>query len=95
MLESIDEGVGMIVRTLEELGLTRDTLVVFTSDNGGELNVTSNAPLRGGKSQLFEGGIRVPLIVKYPGHVPEGVVCSVPTSNVDFILPFSKQHLSR
>ena len=88
MLESIDEGVGMIVRTLEELGLTRDTLVVFTSDNGGELNVTSNAPLRGGKSQLFEGGIRVPLIVKYPGHVPAGVVCSVPTSNVDFYPTF-------
>jgi len=88
MLESIDEGVGMIVKKLEELRLSEDTLVVFTSDNGGELNVTSNAPLRGGKSQLFEGGIRVPLIVKWPGKVPGDKVCDAPTSNVDFYPTF-------
>ncbi len=88
MLESIDEGVGMIVKRLEELQLSEHTLIVFTSDNGGELNVTSNAPLRGGKSQLFEGGIRVPLIVKWPGKVPGGKVCDAPTSNVDFYPTF-------
>ena len=88
MLESIDEGVGMIVKKLEELRLSEDTLVIFTSDNGGELNVTSNAPLRGGKSQLFEGGIRVPLIVKWPGKVPGDKVCNSPTSNVDFYPTF-------
>jgi len=88
MIESIDEGVGLIVRKLEELRLNEDTLVIFTSDNGGELNVTSNAPLRGGKSQLFEGGIRVPLIVKWPGKFPKDKVCDAPTSNVDFYPTF-------
>jgi len=84
MLQSIDDGVGMIVAKLSELGLSKNTLIVFTSDNGGETNVTSNAPLRGGKSQLYEGGIRVPLIVRWPGRVNTGVTCSVPTVNVDF-----------
>ena len=88
MLESIDEGVGMIVKKLEELRLSEDTLIIFTSDNGGELKVTSNAPLRGGKSQLFEGGIRVPLIVKWPGKVPGDKVCNSPTCNVDFYPTF-------
>ena len=88
MLESIDQGIGMIVEKLKELGLVNETIVIFTSDNGGELNVTSNAPLRGGKSQLFEGGIRVPLIVKWPGQIPGDVVCDVATSNVDFYPTF-------
>jgi arylsulfatase A-like enzyme len=60
MLESIDDGIGMIMNKLDELGLADNIIVVFTSDNGGETNVTSNAPLRGGKSQLYEGGIRIP-----------------------------------
>ena len=60
MLESIDDGIGMIDRKLRELGLDHDTIFIFSSDNGGETNVTTNAPLRGGKSQLYEGGVRVP-----------------------------------
>ena len=88
MIESIDSGVGMIVKKLEEMQLTGETMILFTSDNGGELNVTSNAPLRGGKSQLYEGGIRVPLIVKWPGHTPKGRVSPVPTCNVDFYPTF-------
>lgn len=84
MLESIDEGVGMIRATLEDLGLAENTIVIFTSDNGGETNVTSNAPLRGGKSQLYEGGIRVPLIVHWPNAVPARAVCDQPTTNMDF-----------
>lgn len=103
MLESIDDGIGMIASKLDELGLAEETIVVFTSDNGGESpNVTSNAPLRGGKSQLYEGGIREPLIVRWPGRVPAGRVCRQPTVNVDFyptflaaarIKPDAKQHL--
>ncbi len=84
MLESIDEGIGLIARKLEELSLNENTIFVFTSDNGGETNVTSNAPLRGGKSQLYEGGIRVPMIVRWLNNVPAGEVCDSPTMNVDF-----------
>ena len=88
MLESIDDGVGMILDTLEALGLDRETIVVFTSDNGGELNVTTNGHLRGGKSMLYEGGIRVPLIVRWPGKVEAGTVCHRPTTNIDFYPTF-------
>ena len=88
MLESIDDGVGRILAKLEELKLDKNTLVVFTSDNGGESQVTSNAPLRGGKSSLYEGGIRVPLVIRWPGTVPAGKTCSTPTSNVDFYPTF-------
>jgi len=101
-LQSIDEGVGMIAKTLRDLGLARDTILVFTSDNGGEDRVTSNAPLRAGKSTLYEGGIREPLLVRRPGVVPAGTVCRTPTSNFDFyptfceaagIRPDPRQHL--
>ena len=88
MLESIDDGVGMILAKLKELKLDKNTLVVFSSDNGGESQVTSNSPLRGGKSSLYEGGIRVPLVVRWPGTVPAGKTCSTPTSNVDFYPTF-------
>ena len=84
MLQSIDDGVGMIMEALKRLNLDDNTVVIFTSDNGGENNVTSNAPLRAGKSSLYEGGIRVPLIVRWPKVVPPGTVCHTPTSNVDF-----------
>ena len=84
MLESIDHGIGEIAAKLDELGLAENTLLIFTSDNGGETNVTSNAPLRGGKSQLYEGGIRVPLIVRWPAQVANDAVSSVPTVNTDF-----------
>ncbi len=83
-LKSIDEGVGKIMEKLTELKLAENTIVVFTGDNGGEDNVTSNAPLRAGKSTLYEGGIRVPLIVRYPKLVPANTVCRTPTSNIDF-----------
>jgi len=83
-LESIDQGVGRILDKLRELGLDGRTLVVFTSDNGGEDRVTSNAPLRAGKSTLYEGGIREPLVVRWPGVVPPGTVCDTPVCTVDF-----------
>lgn len=83
MLESIDEGVGAILEELSRRRLDRDTLVVFTSDNGGETTVTTNAHLRGGKSQLYEGGIRVPLIARWPGRVPRGRVSAAPVVSTD------------
>ncbi len=84
MLQSIDEGIGLIAAKLGELGLAENTILIFTSDNGGETNVTSNAPLRGGKSQLYEGGIRVPLIVRWPARIKGQGVSDIPTMNTDF-----------
>ncbi|MBA3439322.1 MAG: sulfatase [Pyrinomonadaceae bacterium] len=91
MIDSMDESVGRITGKLEELKIADNTIIVFTSDNGG-LSVkegphtpsTSNAPLRTGKGYLYEGGIREPLIVRWPGVVKPGSVNHVPVSSVDF-----------
>jgi arylsulfatase A-like enzyme len=71
MIRSLDEGVGRVLGALDSAGLARTTLVVFTSDNGGE-RFSFNWPFTGGKFQLFEGGIRVPAILRWPGVVPAG-----------------------
>lgn len=84
MLKSIDEGVGQIIEKLELLGIADRTIIVFASDNGGDRPLTSILPLRGGKSTLYEGGIRVPLIVKWPGTIQPGSVCKIPTITPDF-----------
>ncbi len=89
-LESVDQGVGMIRDKLRELGLSQDTIIVFTGDNGGEDRVTSNAPLRAGKSTLYEGGIRAPLIVYWPGVTPPGRICHTPVCSVDFYPTFAQ-----
>lgn len=83
MLESIDEGVGNIVATLKKLGIEKNTLIIFTSDNGGETKVTSNAPLRAGKSTLYEGGIRVPMIACWPEKIKRGLTSDVPVNTLD------------
>jgi arylsulfatase A len=83
-LFSIDEGVGMIVARLKELGLDKNTIIIFTSDNGGESNVTSNAPLREGKSTLYEGGVREPLIIWNPAQFAKGALVHEPIVNFDF-----------
>ncbi|MBA2408963.1 MAG: sulfatase-like hydrolase/transferase [Gammaproteobacteria bacterium] len=85
MLESVDDGVGQILRTLEALGLDDNTLVVFTSDNGGE---TANTPLRTGKSTLYEGGIRVPLVMRYPAGMRAAVVSDTPVVTHDLYPTF-------
>lgn len=84
MLESIDQGVGKILDEVKRLKLDNHTLIVFNSDNGGETNVTTNADLHGGKSQLFEGGIRVPLVARFPGTLPRGQTCSAPVVSTDY-----------
>jgi len=84
MIESVDEGIGRLLKRLDELKLTDNTIVIFTSDNGGLVPITSNQPLRGGKGQLYEGGIRVPMIVRWPGVVQPGTKSDEPIINVDF-----------
>src|SRR6185436_20846983 len=87
----LDAAVGRVVDALAKHNLTERTLVIFTSDNGGlsvkegpNTPATSNAPLREGKGYLYEGGIREPLIVKWPGAVKPGTVCNTPVSSVDY-----------
>jgi arylsulfatase A len=88
MLESIDDGVGLIMQKLDELKLADNTVLIFMSDNGGERSVTDNFPLRAGKSFLYEGGLRVPCIVCWPGHTRPGTVCDVPIITHDFYPTF-------
>jgi arylsulfatase A-like enzyme len=94
MLYSVDESVGRILALLDELRLAENTLVIFSSDNGGvggyeregikkANGITDNAPLRGGKGMLYEGGIRVPYLFRWPGKIPPGTVCDTPINSVD------------
>jgi len=98
MVASLDENVGRLLDELARLGLEERTVVVFTSDNGGVggyrragvegmREITDNAPLRGGKGMLYEGGIRVPLLVRDP-RGGAGRLCEVPTTSVDFLPTF-------
>lgn len=85
MVENVDESVGRLWRKLEILGLEERTVMVFMSDNGGLWpQATSNAPLRAGKGHPYEGGIREPLIIRWPGATPPGSTCHVPVCSVDF-----------
>lgn len=94
MIASVDESVGRIMTTLDELKLADNTVLIFTSDNGGvggyvregvkaSGDITDNAPLRSGKGSLYEGGTRVPFIVRWPGVTAAGTACDVPTIHVD------------
>ncbi|MBM3854867.1 MAG: sulfatase [Verrucomicrobia bacterium] len=95
MIASLDESVGRVMAVLDELKLADHTVLLFSSDNGGVggyvregikrggNDITDNAPLRSGKGSLYEGGTRVPFIVRWPGQVKAGAVCDTPTIHVD------------
>lgn len=85
MLEKIDEGVGMIYAELIKQNLLHNTIIIFTSDNGGESRVTNNTPLRGAKSSIFEGGIRVPMVISWDGHIEKGAVNHTITATQDWL----------
>lgn len=96
MIKSLDDSVGKIISALDECGERDNTLFIFTSDNGGlsyeedgkrDAN-TSNLPLRGRKGSEYEGGIRVPWIVRWPGKAPAGVDCDAPIHHVDLFPTF-------
>jgi arylsulfatase A-like enzyme len=84
MIEAMDSAIGRVMTTLDELKLTNRTLVIFTSDNGGYDGVSDNRPLRASKGHLYEGGIRVPLIVRWPGVVRLSTTCQTPVISTDF-----------
>jgi arylsulfatase A-like enzyme len=84
MIEAMDAAMGRLFALLDELKLADNTLVIFTSDNGGFSGVADNRPLREGKGTLYEGGIRIPLIVRWPGAVPENTTCQTPVISTDF-----------
>jgi len=96
MVHSLDENVGRILKYLETHNLADRTLVVFTSDNGGYVNefkgrqVTDNTPLRSGKGSLYEGGIRVPLLIRLPGITASGATCETPVICMDFFRTFAE-----
>ncbi len=94
MIASVDESVGRVMALLDELKIAGNTVVIFSSDNGGvggyeregvnaAHGITDNAPLRSGKGSLYEGGTRVPLVVRWPGVVKPGSTCGVPAIHVD------------
>ena len=84
MIEAMDDAIGRVLAKLDELNLAEETLVIFTSDNGGYGGVTDLAPLRGVKGHLYEGGIRVPLFVRWTGQIEAGVVSGEPVISTDF-----------
>jgi uncharacterized sulfatase len=99
MCEVMDESVGLILEALDHLGLSDNTIVVFFSDNGGVFHcfadnkgeqITDMTPLRGEKGGIFEGGIRVPMIVRWPGKIRPNSVCNTPVVSVDFLPTFTE-----
>jgi arylsulfatase A-like enzyme len=88
MVETMDSSVGRVLAKLKELELEDDTVICFTSDNGGlstsEGSPTSNLPFRGGKGWTYEGGIREPFLIKWPGVTPAGYVCDTAVVSIDF-----------
>ena len=88
MVHSLDKNVGRLLDKLEELGIDDNTIVIFMSDNGGlstaESSPTSNLPLKAGKGWLYEGGIREPMIIKWPGVTEPGSECNFPVTSTDF-----------
>jgi len=85
MVEHVDEAVGRVLEMLKKNGLEENTLVILTSDNGGLIgkNVTDNSPLRSGKGDMYEGGVRIPLIMKWPNKIKGNSISNVPSTSAD------------
>ena len=83
MIERLDWEVGRVLQALEDQDVSEDTLVILTSDNGGEQKIARNLPLGGAKQSLNEGGVRVPYLLRWPGVLPEGKVFKTPVSAYD------------
>jgi arylsulfatase A len=79
----MDTGIGQILDKLDELNLTDHTIVIYVSDNGGLEQLQDQYPLRGGKAMVFEGGIRIPLVIRWPGHIKPGIQNDTPVIHDD------------
>jgi arylsulfatase A len=88
MMEVLDEGIGRVIAKIDAAGLRENTLVIFYSDNGGLLKDGAQTPWRGGKAQLYEGGIRVPLVMRWPGVIAPGRTSNAPVTSVDMFPTF-------
>jgi len=84
MVDAMDENVNKLLKTIKQLELEENTIVIFTSDNGGIRAVSSQSPLRAGKGSYYEGGIRVPLVVRWPKQIKAGTTCDTRVTNLDF-----------
>ncbi len=89
-VEQVDLSLARVLNKINELGLEENTIVIFTSDNGGLSSVTSNEPLRAGKGTLYEGGIRVPFCIKWPGVIQPGSTTDVPVNGIDLMPTFAE-----
>jgi len=90
MVETMDTNVGRLLIELDALGLAENTIVVFTSDNGGIRSIASQSPLRAGKGSYYEGGTRVPCIIRWPGMIKPGTRSDQPIINIDFFPTFKE-----
>jgi len=88
MIEKMDQSIGKIIDAVDALGLKQKTMILFTSDNGGVYETSKQTPYRAGKGSYFDGGVRVPLCVRWPGKIKAGSRCSVPVIGVDFYPTF-------
>lgn len=84
MIESMDESIGTLMEAVERNGYSKNTLIIFTSDNGGVYNVSKQHPLRAGKGSYYEGGIRVPIIIYMDGKFDKAMRSEIPITNLDF-----------
>jgi arylsulfatase A-like enzyme len=89
MVEAVDTSVGRVWKSINDNGLAEDTLLIFTSDNGGHGPVTWNAPLKGSKGSFYEGGILTPLCMSWPGKIKPGTVCDTLVTGVDYMPTFA------
>lgn len=83
MVESVDQNIGRVLETLKTLELKENTVIIFASDNGAEESIADLGPYRAGKGHLYEGGIRVPFIMRWPGHITPGTISEIPTKSED------------
>ncbi len=84
MIEALDQSIGKVLDHLDKNGLSDNTLVILTSDNGGVFEISRQAPLRAGKGAYYEGGIRIPFTARWPNKIPAGTISNTPISNIDF-----------